>query len=50
MNSEEKIYSKIKNASHKGEKDFPGMDKVWNRVEEKRTTLLWFKRKTLGKN
>ena len=35
MNSEEKIYSKIKNASHKGEKDFPGMDKVWNRVEEK---------------
>lgn len=35
MNSEDKIYSKIKNASHKGEKDFPGMDKVWNRVEEK---------------
>ncbi|CAM4294329.1 hypothetical protein [Flavobacterium terrigena] len=35
MNSEDKIYSKIRNASHKGEKDFPGMDKVWNRVEEK---------------
>jgi hypothetical protein len=35
MNSEDKIYSKIKNASHKGEKDFPGMDKVWNHVEEK---------------
>jgi hypothetical protein len=35
MNSEDKIYSKIKNASHKAEKDFPGMDKVWNRVEEK---------------
>jgi hypothetical protein len=35
MNSEDKIHSKIKNASHKGEKDFPGMDKVWNRVEEK---------------
>ena len=35
MNSEEKIYNKIKNASQKGEKDFPGMDKVWNRVEEK---------------
>ena len=35
MNSEDKIYNKIKNASHKGEKDFPGMDKVWNRVEEK---------------
>lgn len=35
MNSEDKIYNKIKNASQKGEKDFPGMDKVWNRVEEK---------------
>jgi len=35
MNSEDKIYNKIRNASHKGEKDFPGMDKVWNRVEEK---------------
>lgn len=35
MNSEDKIYNKIKSASHKGEKDFPGMDKVWNRVEEK---------------
>lgn len=35
MNSEDKIYNKIKNASQKREKDFPGMDKVWNRVEEK---------------
>lgn len=35
MNSEDKIYSKIKNASQNGEKDFPGIDKVWNRVEEK---------------
>lgn len=35
MNSEDQIYNKIKNASQKGEKDFPGMDKVWNRVEEK---------------
>jgi hypothetical protein len=35
MNSEDKIHSKIKNASQNGEKDFPGMDKVWNRVEEK---------------
>ncbi|MES2862845.1 MAG: hypothetical protein V4666_01875 [Bacteroidota bacterium] len=35
MNSEDKIYNKLRNASHKGEKDFPGMDKVWNRVEEK---------------
>lgn len=35
MNSEDKIYNKIKNASHKGEKDFPGMDKIWSRVERK---------------
>lgn len=35
MNSEDKIYNKIRNASKNGEKDFPGMDKVWNRVEEK---------------
>jgi hypothetical protein len=35
MNSEDKIHSKIKNASQNREKDFPGMDKVWNRVEEK---------------
>lgn len=45
MNSEEKIYSKIKNASHKGEKDFPGMDKVWNRVEEKLDNTLVVKKK-----
>lgn len=35
MNSEDKIYNKIKNASHKGEKDFPEMDKIWSRVEGK---------------
>lgn len=45
MNSEEKIYSKIKNASHKGEKDFPGMDKVWNRVEEKLDNTLVVQKK-----
>ena len=28
-------YNKIKNASHKGEKDFPEMDKIWSRVEGK---------------
>jgi hypothetical protein len=50
MNSEEKIYSKIKNASHKGEKEFPGMDKVWNRVEEKLdNTLLVQKKNTWQK-
>ena len=36
MKNEEKIYQKIKNASNKNEEiSFPGMDKVWNRVEEK---------------
>lgn len=45
MNTEEKIYSKIKNASHKGEKDFPGMDKVWNRVEEKLDNTIVVKKK-----
>ena len=45
MNSEDKIYNKIKNASHKGEKDFPGMDKVWNRVEEKLDNTIVVKKK-----
>lgn len=45
MNSEDKIYNKIKNASQKGEKDFPGMDKVWNRVEEKLDNTLVVKKK-----
>lgn len=39
MNQEEKIYQKIKNASHKTEEvPFAGMEKVWNRVEEKLET------------
>lgn len=45
MNSEDKIYNKIKNASHKGEKDFPGMDKVWNRVEEKLDNTIVLQKK-----
>lgn len=45
MNTEEKIYSKIKNASQQGEKDFPGMDKVWNRVEEKLNNTIVVKKK-----
>lgn len=45
MNSEDKIYSKIKSASHKCEKDFPGMDKVWNRVEEKLDNTIVVKKK-----
>jgi hypothetical protein len=51
MNQEEKIYQKIKNASNKTEEtSFPGMDKVWNRVEEKldqkktkKAVFLWKK-------
>lgn len=36
MNTEDKLYNKIKTASEKGETpNFPGMDKVWNRVEDK---------------
>jgi|GEM_PF-1046083 len=36
MKNEEKIYHKIKEASQKTEETtFPGMEKVWNRVEEK---------------
>lgn len=36
MNTEDKLYTKIKNASKKGETpDFPGMENVWNRVEHK---------------
>ncbi|NHM01243.1 hypothetical protein [Flavobacterium difficile] len=45
MNSEENIYNKIKNASQKGEKDFPGMDKVWNRVEEKLDNTITVQKK-----
>lgn len=45
MNSEDKIYNKIRSASHKGEKDFPGMDKVWNRVEEKLDNTIVVKKK-----
>ncbi|BCY28522.1 hypothetical protein [Flavobacterium okayamense] len=36
MNTEDKIYNKIKSAAEKGATpDFSGMDKVWNRVEDK---------------
>jgi hypothetical protein len=39
MGTEDKIYSKIKNAAENAEqKSFPGMDKVWARVEEKLET------------
>ncbi len=52
MDTQDKLFQKIKSAAHKntGEKDFPAMEKVWQRVEEKldhkenkRTVLLWQK-------
>lgn len=50
MNQEEKIYQKIKNASHKiEEKSFPGMDKIWNRVEEKLDTKVIKKKSEVWK-
>jgi hypothetical protein len=50
MDNQDKIFNKIKEASQKAEsQDFPSMDKVWNRVEEKldkkvlkKETKLWF--------
>lgn len=36
MDNQDKIFNKFKEAAHHSEsKDFPGMDKVWSRVEEK---------------
>ncbi|MEO8533467.1 MAG: hypothetical protein ABI441_06950 [Flavobacterium sp.] len=36
MDNQDKLFEKIKEASHNAEsKDFPAMDKVWSRVEEK---------------
>lgn len=51
MDNQDKIFNKIKNAAHKAEeKDFPGMEKVWMRVEEKldkkedkKAIVLWKK-------
>ncbi len=51
MENQDKIYSQFKNAAEKSEaKDFPNMDKIWNRVEEKldqkvlkKETKLWKK-------
>ena len=50
MKNEEKIYQKIKEASHKAEENsFPGMDKVWNRVEEKLDTKIIKKKSEVWK-
>lgn len=39
MGTEDKLYTKIKHAAENAEqKDFPGMDKIWARVEEKLDT------------
>lgn len=36
MDNQDKIFEKIKNAAHKAEeKDFPGMDRIWQRVDAK---------------
>ncbi|TDW48542.1 hypothetical protein EV144_10350 [Flavobacterium sp. 270] len=36
MDNQDKIFDKFKDAAHNAElKDFPGMEKVWSRVEEK---------------
>lgn len=51
MDNQDKIFDKFKDAAHNSEqKDFPGMDKVWARVEEKldkkedkKTIALWKK-------
>lgn len=51
MDNQDKIFDKFKDAAHNAEaKDFPGMDKVWSRVEEKldkkedkKTISLWKK-------
>lgn len=51
MDNQDKIFEHLKNASQKAEtKDFPAMEKIWSRVEEKldkkedkKTILLWKK-------
>ncbi|MEN2486872.1 hypothetical protein AAYQ05_03645 [Flavobacterium sp. B11] len=51
MDNQDKLFDKIKEASQKAEfQDFPGMEKVWSRVEEKldkkedkKTIALWKK-------
>ncbi|WP_456313352.1 hypothetical protein [Pseudomonas shirazensis] len=51
MDNQDKIFDKFKEAAHNSEfKDFPGMEKVWSRVEDKldkkedkKTIALWKK-------
>lgn len=50
MKNEEKIYHKIKEASQKIEETtFPGMEKVWNRVEEKLDNTIVKKKSEIWK-
>lgn len=50
MKNEEKIYHKIKEASQKTEETtFPGMEKVWNRVEEKLDNTIVKKKSEIWK-
>lgn len=50
MKNEEKIYHKIKEASQKTEETtFPGMEKIWNRVEEKLDNTIVKKKSEIWK-
>ena len=50
MRTEEKLYKKIQQAAEKvEEKDFPGMEKIWARVEDKLETQTLQKEKHLWK-
>lgn len=47
MYTEDRIYKKLQNASKKGEKDFPAIDKLWSRVEEKLDNQVVVKKKNI---
>ncbi len=50
MGTEEKLYKKIQQAAKNAEqKDFPGMEKIWSRVEDKLETQTLQKEKHLWK-
>ena len=50
MGTEEKLYKKIQQATENAEqKDFPGMEKIWARVEDKLETQTLQKEKHLWK-
>jgi negative regulator of sigma E activity len=50
MDNQDKIFNQIKSAAEKAEtKDFPSMDKIWNRVEEKLDQKVLKKERKLWK-